>query len=128
MPEIIMKIGERQKTVPEGHYKAVVLKIEERTRFNKKQLDFTFELKDQNEHGVILKAFLNANYESFTSHTKIYRWLAVANKNDLEEGAVFSEKIFYNKVFLVEVKEKISRKTKNLFCNVTEIVKVLHEI
>lgn len=123
-----LRVGERQSSVPEGEYQAIVKDIRTSKNFNRDVFEFLFEIVDGPHKGVQARGFCNADYEAFTSHTKLYHWYEMVTKDALTTGDELDTDDFYNKVLIVRVETKVSKKTKNEFSNVTEIVGVKDEL
>lgn len=121
-------VGERQPVIPSGEYQVRVEEIKETAFMNKrKTYTFVFRIVHGDFHDVLVRGFVNAAYQSFSEHTKMYKWASVVHKDDMEPGAELDLSAFYDKVFLVRIEPKKSKKTKNEFGNVTEIIKVIAE-
>lgn len=128
MKKMEFKVGDRCHAVPDGEYEAILIEVQENQRFNKKQLDFRFELKNKDVVGNIVRGFVNISYDSFSAHTKLYKWHQAVTGEDLEPGCSLNIDVFMDKVLLVKVETNTSRKTKNKFSNVTEIKRVIYEL
>lgn len=123
------KVGNKRSWVPPGTYQLKVNSIEQKTLFqNKSVLEFLFEIATGDHRGVELRGFCNANYETFSENTKLYQWHAAVTGDELEPGDELGVEVFYKKVIEAEVEDKISRKTKSKFSNVTKILKVIYEL
>lgn len=127
---INLKVGKRTIDVPDGEYRARVVEIQVQEYFagKKKTLEFLFEIVEGPHSDAVLRGFANAHYESFTPFTKLYRWHAIAAGDEPEEGDNLDLAVFADKVFLVEVVRKKSRKTDNCFSNVREILGLVCEL
>ena len=122
---IKIKAGMRDQHIPPGEYRARVSEIREASFIAKrKTFEFIFEIADGEHRGTSLRGFVNAEYESYSQHTKMYRWIMVNNKGDFGPGDVLDLDIFKGKILRVQVEDKISRKTKIVFSNVTDILGV----
>ena len=123
------KIGSCLAHVPPGQYKVKVVDIHQTKYMNKRPtLEFEFEIVDCEYRGTKIRGFVNADYETFSAYTKLYKWYFIATGDELGYGdeGDFSE--FEDKIFLAEVETKESRKTKNQFSNVTDLISLLGEI
>ena len=121
---IKVKVGAAQKVVPDGEYKCLVREIKEGSFVGKrKTYEFIFEIADGEHKGVQIRGFVNGNYESFSSNTKLYRWYCFAiGESELPVGDELSLDEFLDKLFVVRIVTKISKKTKNTFSNVEEVI------
>jgi hypothetical protein len=126
---IKIKAGVRHAHIPPGNYKVRVTEIRESTFINKrKTFEFHFEVAEGEFKGTNMRGFVNGNYESFSPYTKLHRWMLPFTKGDLESGDELDLDIFMNKILIASVADKISRKTGNIFSNVTEILGVHCEL
>lgn len=122
------KVGNKRAWIPAEIYNAEVVSIEQKMLFKDKPiLEFIFEIASGEHEKTELRGFCNANYQTFSENTKLYQWCAAATGNTFEPGEELDLGVFYNKVLIVKVEEKISRKTKNKFSNVTEILGIFYE-
>ncbi len=122
-------IGTRQTKIPPGEYSAKVIEIKTDTFIGKrKSLQFTFEIMEGEFRGTQLRGWLNAHYESFSEHTKLYRWYSVVYKDDMDTGEKKTTDVFFDKILKIKVETKASKKTKNEFSNVTDILGVIHDL
>lgn len=121
------KIGERQAAIPSGEYHAVLWELKETQLFKKRHLVFTFEIRGGLHHGMHLRGFINADYDSFSPFTKLWKWAAAVAEGDMDPGDELDTEIFWHKILKVRVETKISKKTGNPFSNVTEIEGVVIE-
>lgn len=126
--QLTFKVGKKRSWVPPGIYQAKITKIEQVNNFNKPVLNFIFEIVAGDCREVELRGFVNANYETFSENTKLYQWYLAASGEALLPEETIHMDDFYNKVLEVKVEDKISKKTKNQFSNVTEILRVVHEL
>lgn len=123
------KVGNKRSWVPPGAYRVKVNNIEKKTPFGDRPvLEFLFEIVSGDHKGVELRGFCNANYETFSENTKLYQWHAAVTGDELEPGDELEINVFFDKILEVEVEEKISKKTKNKFSNVTKILGVIGEL
>jgi hypothetical protein len=125
---IKVRVGLRAQVVPPGAHRARVTQIKEGEFFKRRTIEFVFELVDGEHKGVQVRGFLNGDYDAFSAHTKLYKWFTAATKDELEPGAELDLDAFYNKVFEVQIETKTSRKTKNQFSNVTEILRTVWDL
>lgn len=127
---LVLTVGKRTADVPPGQYQARIVEIQAKEFFgkNKRQLEFTFEIAEGEFQEISLLGFANAHYTTFTPFTKLYRWYSIAAEEEPDEGEIFDLNILFDKIFLVEVDRKKSRKTGNPFSNVTEILSLVCEI
>ena len=126
---IVFQVGDRRSALPEGEYDVVLLKIEKASYGGKRaRLDFVFEVRSGEFRGSIVKAFVNSQYEKFSSFTKLYQWWCIAAGREPEEGEDISTQVFFDKVLRVKIETKVSRKTAIAFSNVTQILSVTGEI
>lgn len=122
------RVGKAGKVIPSGKTIARVLDIKTEVKYKRKTLIFTFEVLNPKEfHGVELLGWVPAHYESFSSHTKLYKWHTAATGDELNADDEINLEVFMNKALIVEVVDRTSKKTKNKFSNVSEIVEVHHE-
>lgn len=129
-PSLKIKVGSPRSWIPPGKCHVTVKNIEKTRPFKDKwAFQFTFEVSDGEYHGVQLRGFCNANYETYSQNTKLFQWLSVVTGDDfLEPGDELDLNVFFDKLLEVKVEEKISKKTKNKFSNVTEIIGVVCEL
>ncbi|MBK8202625.1 MAG: hypothetical protein IPK68_10030 [Bdellovibrionales bacterium] len=122
---IKVKVGAAHKVVPDGEYKCIVREIKAGTFVGKrKTFEFHFEIAEGEHKGVQVRGFVNGNYESFSSNTKLYRWHCIANgESELPVGDEINLDDFLDKVFVARIVTKESKKTKNLFSNVEEVIR-----
>lgn len=126
---IKVKIGARESAIPPGDYKAKVAEISTGSFINKRRtFVFRFEIVEGEHQGASLRAFVNAQYEAFSAFSKLFKWYSVVMGEELEPGGEMDLDNFTNKVLVVRVETKESRKTKNLFSNVTEIKSVFCDL
>lgn len=127
--DLVIKVGERLPTIPPGQYLAKVTEIVPTMFLNKrKTLEFRFEIVDGPYRGVRIRGFVNAHYESFTNFSKLGQWILKVLKEELPAGEELNLNIFFDKILVVQVETKISRKTKHSFSNVVDILEVKLEI
>jgi hypothetical protein len=127
-PSIKLKVGEKCSCIAPGQYKAFVRNITVEQKYKKDTLVFLFEIAEGPHKGVQCNGYCNANYVSFTSNTKLYKWYVPAAGEEPTPGSDFDLDVFYDKLFLVEVKTKEARKTGNLFSNVVQILEHCDDI
>lgn len=124
-----IKLGHRQSLIPPGRYRAKVTKIcESKFAGTRRTFHFNFQVADGEFQGAEIKGFVNANYESFSEHTKLKKWLDKVAKTDSEVGEILDLDIFFDKILVVLVETKSSKRTKNQFSNVVDILEVYHEL
>ena len=122
-------IGTRQTKIPPGEYSAKAMEIKEGTFIGKrKSLQFTFEIAAGEYRGTQLRGWVNAHYDSFSEHTKLFRWYGVACKDDMDIGEKKTTDVFFDKILKIKVETKSSKKTKNEFSNVTDILGVVYDL
>lgn len=122
-------IGTRQTKIPPGDYSARVVEVKEGTFIGKrKSLQFAFEIADGDYQGTQLRGWVNAHYESFSEHTKLFRWYSNVCKDDMDVGEKKTTKVFFDKILKIKVETKISKKTQNEFSNVTDILGVIYDL
>ena len=122
-------MGERQQQVPEGEYQATIIEIKETSYLGKRRtLNLVFEIKEGKFFGNRLNGFANANYKSFSEHSKIWKWYSTTTGKTPDTGDDFDLEEMKNYVVQIQVKNKESRKTKNAFSNVTDIIKPIMEL
>ncbi len=120
--------GGKNRHIPPGQYKARVIRIESGSFFGRrKAIHMTFEILEGPSKGTEINAFFNAHYEHFSPYTKFYRWYSIVTRESPEAGEEMDTDLFMGKVILVNVEDKVSTKTKNLFSNVTDIIEVIHD-
>ncbi len=122
------KVGECRSVVPPGEYKVRIISIVKKPNFNREILVFLFEIVEGSHKGTQLNGFCNADYKSFSSNTKFYQWYCVAIGEEPEPGDDIELDAFFNKVYLARVEIKSSRKTKNPFSNITELLEYIDDI
>lgn len=122
------KIGRKTILLSEGTYSAVITSIKKITNFKRPALEFIFEIVEGEYKGVELRGFCNADYEVFSSNTKLYKWYEKATGQSLEPSDDLDADDFLNRVLKVKIENKKSKKTGNDFSNVTEILGVVREI
>jgi len=129
-PVLNLKVGKRTIDVPPGEYRARVVEIQLQEYFGskKKTLEFLFEIVEGPSSEAVLRGFANAHYDTFTPFTKLFRWYSIASGDEPEEGEKFDLNAFFEKIFLVEVDRKKSKKTENHFSNVKEILSLVCEM
>ena len=121
---LILKMGERQQQVPEGEYQATIIEIKETSYLGKRRtLNLVFEIKEGKFFGNRLNGFVNAHYDNFSEHSKLWKWYSIITNITPDPGDDFNLEEMKNFVVLIRVKNKESRKTKNVFSNVDEIIK-----
>ena len=126
---IKVKAGLNQQFVPPGEYLAKVTEIREGTYINKRKIyEFIFEIADGPSRGTIVRGFVNGHYEAFSEYTKLRQWLNTISGNCVEAGEEIDLDIFFNKILRVTLEPKQSRKTKNAFSNVTNILGVYQQL
>jgi hypothetical protein len=115
--------------VPEGQYKAVIRAIESSSYLGKRDTyHFEFEIAEGQYRGAVIKGFVNANYETFSSRSKAFEWYCAATGVEPGPGESVELEEMINNVVEVGVKNKKSRKTKCEFSNVETIIKKVAEI
>jgi hypothetical protein len=119
-----LKIGKKNDCIPEGEYLAIVTGIRKTQTFKRPVLEFNFEIADGEYKGNAVKGFCNADYESFTSRTKVYGWYERAAGNSPENLDEIETDDFKEKVLRVKVASKTSKKTGIIFSNVIDILGV----
>jgi hypothetical protein len=125
---ITVKLGGRLALIPPSEYRARVAEITEGSYMGKrKTFQFHFEIAEGPHQGVKLFGFVNAHYKTFTAHSKLHKWMAAISNGDMDSGAEVDLDIFYGKILIVKVETKESKKTKNHFSNITEILGVYFE-
>lgn len=121
-------VGQRKRLVPPGEYQARIVDIRKKEVVNKKCVfEFVFEISDGVQQGAKLSGFVPAGYEAFTEYTKLYQWYLAATGDALEEGAALDLDDFKGRVLKVRCETKVSRRTKNEFSNVVEILGLVME-
>lgn len=123
-----LKVGQRRPCIPDGEYVAMITGIKTDTKFGKRTITLEFEIAQGREVGVKLLCFCNANYESFSEHTKIFQMYLATTGDDLPPGEEMDLNNFYGKLLLVEVTQRKSKKSQNVFSNVGRILKCVGEI
>jgi hypothetical protein len=123
-----VRAGANSQRVPPGQYRVRIINIEQKATFNKPIFIFKFEIAEGDHHGKSLNGFVNGAYEVFSPNTKLYQWYQVASGEAPEAGEAIEFGAFENKIFLVEVKDKESKKTKLVFSNVVELLGVICEL
>ena len=122
---IKIKIGQRQQLIPDGEYRVKLSEVKEGSYIGKrKTLEFHFLIADGEHHGVLVRGFVNAHYETFSEHTKLYRWIKAVSNECLDPGEELDLDVLYEKILRVQISTKESKKTKNKFSNVTDILGV----
>lgn len=127
MEGLKFKLGRKSQAIPDGEYLAKVLEIKRTQVFQKPVLELDFEVADGEHRGSALKAFINFPYETFSAQTKLYRWASVV-LNGASPGDEIDASIFLDKLLRVRVEMKESRRTKNRFSNVTEILAMVGDL
>lgn len=122
------KISNPTHLVPEGNYDAKVIKVDSARIYQKNTLILWFEILNGDYNGSIIKGFLNAQYEVITRNTKLFQWYEKVIGHELDENEEIDTDNFFNRALKVSVKNKVSRKTKNEFSNVSEILHLISEI
>lgn len=122
-----IKVGTRS-SVPSGEYKVVVENIEKEEKFKRQNLVFYFRIVEGPYKDSILRGFINVQYESFSEHTKLYDWLSKTLGYAPELNEEIDTDVFYNRVLIVQVESKASKKTGNSFGNVTRIIRTDMEL
>ncbi|HRK01685.1 MAG TPA: hypothetical protein PLH57_03410 [Oligoflexia bacterium] len=126
---IKISLGPRQTVVPAGEYLAKLVEIKEGTFVGqRKTFEFLFEIASGEHSGIIVRGFVNANYETFSEYTKLRQWATMVARFDTDMGAKLDLDIFFGKILKVKVETKVSKKTKNLFSNVTAILGLEYEL
>ncbi|OFZ54744.1 MAG: hypothetical protein A2428_00975 [Bdellovibrionales bacterium RIFOXYC1_FULL_54_43] len=115
------KVGQRQVLIPPGDYRARLIEVKA-SKFvaGRLGLHLTFEVTDGQLQGEKASAFLNAHYETFSSHSKLYQWFEAAMGHPPDSGEIDLD-LLMTRVLVVQIDTKESRKTKNLFSNVVAI-------
>lgn len=123
------KVGNKKSWVSPGIYQVKIVRIEKKTPFKDKPvLEFLFEITSGEYKGIELRGFCNANYEIFSENTKLYQWYAAVTGDVLGYGDELDTNVFFDKIIEVQIEEKISKKTKNKFSNVTKIIRMVYEL
>jgi hypothetical protein len=125
---IKIKMGDRSQHIPAGEYLAKVTIIKEGQFAKRRTLEFYFEIADGPHRETMIRGFVNAHYESFSSHTKLRQWILAITKDAYESQDEVDLDIFLNKVLRVTVESKISKKTKNQFSNITNILGMVEDL
>lgn len=122
-------IGTKLTNIPNGEYEAILEKIEEEKKFNRRTLIFTFKIVSGDYSQYLARAFVNFNYETFTEHSKLYKmyFATLGREVDFDETEI-NLADFYERVLLVKIENKASKKTGNKFGNVTEIIKTVRAL
>lgn len=121
--KLIFKGGKRYQEVAPGEYVAYVFDIKRSNFMGKQTITFCFRIiTDDEAWGVELNGYVNAQYESFTKHTKLGEWWEILTGEEIEEDTVLDVNKFRDQVFEVEVKQTKS-KFKNQFSNVKTLLK-----
>lgn len=122
------KVGEARILIPDGEFHARVKNMEPKENFRRQNLVVNFEIVEGEFQGAVARAFFNLNYKSFSPSTKLYQWCSTAAGENFDAGSELDTDVLLNKVFLVEIKVKESKKSKMKFSNVVGLKKVIYEI
>jgi hypothetical protein len=127
-PTLKLKVGENRACIDPGKYKAFIRNISMEQKYQKDTLVFLFEIAEGPHKGIQCNGYCNANYASFTSNTKLHKWYSNVAGEEPSPGTDFDLEVFYDKVLLVEVSTKKSRKTGNLFSNVMSVLEYCDDL
>lgn len=123
------RVGSHHKHIPEGEYKATVASIDPGTYRGKRPiLIFRFIVADGPHKDVELRGFVNINHESYGERSKLYRWYAAATGSVLLLEEEINTEHFFDRVLLVQVGDRKSSSTPNVFSDVVEIIRTVFEI
>jgi len=95
---------------------------------SKPVLFLSFEIVEGEHRGIVLRGFCNAAHETFSENTKLYQWYYKITGDALEPGDEADLSPLFNKVLKIQVSDNVSRKTKNKFSNVKDILGVICEL
>ena len=120
--------GPRSEVIPPGEYQSVVVDWKLEQKYGRRSLVLIHEIAAGENRGVQLRQWLNANYETFSPQTKLYRQYEIVTGEALEEGEELNPDDFKERVYRVRVETKKSQKSGNEHSNVTEILDVVREL
>jgi len=123
-----ISVSKKSASIPPGEYQSIIKDISLTKNFKRDIIEFLFEVVEGPYSGTALRGFCNGSTVEISSHSKLYRWYQCATGDELEDGHELNTDDFLNKVLTVDVKTKISKKTKNSFSNVTDILGVRYEL
>jgi hypothetical protein len=113
--------------VPPGEYEAIVTKVSLEDKYKRKVLILQFMIDGGEYDGEFVKAFANANYETFSPETKVWKWAETALDREIGVGETIDpEKVFMNRILKVRIDDKNRKDNKMgeqpVISNVTDIL------